>query len=380
MLLACSSLLLLLTLGMWAVMFEARRLVRLRDCDPGEGPAPSLSVVVAARDEERHLESALRTLLQVDYDRLELIVVDDRSRDATPEILRRLAAEDSRLRIERVDTLPPGWLGKNHALQRGLECAGGEYVLFTDADIHFRPDTLRRAVAFAENKRLDHLTALPEVEIHGVLARAAVLAFAVLFALRFKPWRAADPHSDAFLGIGAFNLVRREALLRVGGLAPIRMRPDDDLMLGKLLKRSGLRQEAVGGVGLIHVPWYANLRELVVGLEKNSFAGADYSLVRLTLMTLGVLVLLPVPFALLPIASGWSLALLATAGALQWLLGIGAAVELRLQWWLGLLLPLGGLLILYILWRAALLTLCRRGIRWRDTRYSLHELRANRVE
>ncbi|NIP78703.1 MAG: glycosyltransferase, partial [Gemmatimonadetes bacterium] len=111
---------------------------RLGELPPG--PGPRVTVVVAARDEAGHIAPTVHSLLAQDYPDLEVVAVDDRSTDGTGRILDRLAARQPRLRVLHIDTLPPDWLGKNHALHRGAELASGELLLFTDADVVMRPD------------------------------------------------------------------------------------------------------------------------------------------------------------------------------------------------------------------------------------------------
>src|SRR6185503_9934014 len=140
----------------------SRGLTALVDVPPWQGPHfPKISIVVAARDEAKSIERAARSLLALDWPDLEIVLVDDRSTDGTGAILDRLAREDRRLRVVHVTTLPPGWLGKNHALQLGADAAQGGWLLFTDGDVLFHPDTLRQAVAYANARQLDHLTVGP---------------------------------------------------------------------------------------------------------------------------------------------------------------------------------------------------------------------------
>src|SRR5207248_653474 len=110
------------------------------------GDAPRVSIVISALNEADTIEPALRSVLALDYPDLEVVVVDDRSTDATPEILDRLCCEHPALKVVHVRELPPGWLGKNHALQHGASLASGEYILFTDADVMFGPSAVSRAV------------------------------------------------------------------------------------------------------------------------------------------------------------------------------------------------------------------------------------------
>ena len=156
-----------LTHGM-GVLYGALHLRRLQKCGAtDDGDCPSISLLFAARDEEEKLPAALQTLSALDYPRLEIIAVDDRSTDATPRILSEHAERDKRLRVVRVDELPKGWLGKPHALQKGYEASSGELLLFTDADVRFLPDTLRRAVSLFRERKLDHLTLLCGLLMEG---------------------------------------------------------------------------------------------------------------------------------------------------------------------------------------------------------------------
>ena len=127
------------------VIYGATQLPRLEKFAPvADEDCPPISILFAARDEEEKLAGALETLIALDYPNLEIVAVDDRSADATPHILASFAARDARVRAVRIDTLPEGWLGKPHALQRGYEAASSEWLLFTDADVQFHAESLRR--------------------------------------------------------------------------------------------------------------------------------------------------------------------------------------------------------------------------------------------
>jgi glycosyltransferase involved in cell wall biosynthesis len=370
----------LLSAGTLLLGWAHHRVARLADVvrlTTGER-RPRVSIVAPALNEERNIEAAVRSLARQDYPDCEIIVVDDRSTDATPRILARLARELPRLRVVTVRDLPPGWLGKNHANHVGAQAATGDVLLFTDADVVMAPSTIDRAVAYLERHRLDHLTASPETSMPG-LVNQFTLYFGLMFTLYVRPWRARDPRSRAHVGIGAFNLVRAAAYRAIGGHEPIRLRPDDDLKLGKRLKSAGFRQDFVAGRGLISVEWYASWRQVRDGLMKNLYAGAEY---RTWLVAVGVaahvlLLALP-PFALLwTTGAAWwlnlgCLALYAWTGAAS-SRGLGTAP------WAGLLLPFLALFGAYLMVRATWLTLRNDGIDWRGTHYALDELRANVV-
>ena len=138
---------------------------------------PVVSLVVPARDEGATVKEALRARMNEGYPALEVVFVDDRSTDDTGAQVRELAATDPRLTVTRVDTLPEGWLGKVHALQRGLQLAHGEWILFSDADVHLTPGTLQKVIAWAETEKVDHVCALPSVQPGDLLTSLSLASF-----------------------------------------------------------------------------------------------------------------------------------------------------------------------------------------------------------
>ena len=166
------------------------------------GEQPSVTVVVPARNEEAEIERCLRSLLRQDYPNLDICAIDDRSSDNTGAIMDRLRREtpvnsvspatagnrrqhdsDSRLRVLHIADLPSGWLGKTHAMWEGAQTSKSDWILFTDGDVVFRPDTLRRALAYAEAERLDHLVIFPTAIMKTVGERMMMSFFGVSFSL-----------------------------------------------------------------------------------------------------------------------------------------------------------------------------------------------------
>ncbi|HEX5043836.1 MAG TPA: glycosyltransferase family 2 protein [Candidatus Polarisedimenticolaceae bacterium] len=358
----------------------SRGLTALVDVPPWQGPHfPRISVVVAARDEARNIEQAARSLLALDWPDLEIVMVDDRSSDGTGEIMDRLAAADARLKVVHVTELPPGWLGKNHALQLGADAATGGWILFTDGDVLFHPETLRQAVAHANARQLDHLTVGPEAPVSGLLLQAAIAGFGVFFSVFTRAWKLRDPGSSAHIGVGAFNLVRRAAYLRAGGHSALPLRPDDDLKLGKRLKQTGCAQEIAMGRGRLSVEWYGSLREMARGLEKNAFASMEYSVPATVVAVLAVLTLFAFPLVGLVISDGAARVLFTATYVLQALATAESARRLGLDPWLGPMFPFSAVFLAYVVVRSMVVTLRTGGIRWRGTFYPLAELRRNRV-
>lgn len=360
--------------------YSDQSIKRLVDLPLPEGDAlPSISLIAAAKDEERNIEQAVRSLVAIDYPQLQITLVNDRSRDRTGEILTRLSQEFPQLNVVTVTELPNGWLGKNHALQLGAEHSTGEWLLFTDADIIFERTALRRAIHYAVANQIDHLAATPDVQMNSWLLHAFVVTFSIYFTLFVKPWRVRDPKRPEHVGIGAFNLIRAAVYRAIGQHEPIRMRPDDDLKLGKIVKKNGYRQDLVHGTQMIAVEWYSSLREIIVGLEKNAFSGVDYRVGLTVFSSLFSLAFNVWPYLAVWIVPGPARCLYLTAVLLQLFTAAQFARAMHLPISTALAFPLTVALFTYIQWRSMILTFYRGGIRWRDTHYSLAELRANRV-
>ena len=377
--LALTTLLIVVT-AMGALVRGNRSIGFLRDIAPAlPARPPRVSVVIAARDEARGIEAALGALLAQDYPDYELIVVDDRSSDATPAILARTAARDARLTVVRIDELPAGWLGKNYALECGARAASGGILVFADADVVMRPDVLTRAVSHALNARRDHIAITPEVVAPGVLLGMFMGAFTMFFMLYARPWKAPDAKSRCFIGIGAFNLVRAEVYRAVGGHRRIALRPDDDIKLGKIIKDAGYAQEMLFGGGLMRVEWYPTLAALARGLEKNSLAGVDYRVAVMAWGTLAQVLIFVWPFGALAVTSGMTFALNAAVCGVLLAAYVETARVVGAPRWYAAGFPVMAAVFVWILWRATFITLRDGGITWRGTRYPLAALKANRV-
>ncbi len=341
----------------------------------GADELPSASLIVAARDEEASITPAMRSLLAVRGVR-EVIVVDDRSTDGTPRALAALADGDPRLRVVRVDALPPGWLGKTHALSLGAAEARGDWLIFTDADVVFAPDAVERALRLARASGADHIAGLLHIDRKTLRERVLIGTFWLHFHLGMRPWRAADPRSRAAVGIGGFNAVRRGAYDSVGGHRAVRLAVVDDMELARELKAHGFRTRVVVTGTAVRVRWYAGVRDMMRGLTKNFFAGADYRVgasvaaaASMLLTHLGPLALLAAPSAAV---GPFTRVVAAVAYAAQ----VAAYRASGERWSVGVWSPAGAVLATIALLRSMSLTLVRGAVVWRDTRYPLTELRA----
>ncbi|HEX5176677.1 MAG TPA: glycosyltransferase family 2 protein, partial [Chthoniobacteraceae bacterium] len=348
----------------------ARRLPPLAPGSKRDPAAPfrQCSVVLPARNEKDRIEKKIRTLLDQVGVTVELIVVDDRSTDGTAEILARLAREDSRIHAMRVDALPDGWLGKCHACHLGAKAATRDWLLFTDADCWLKPDVIVRALHSAELHAADHITLSPGFEPSAALVRAWHLNF-LISALSWIS-RVNRDRPKAYLGAGAFNLMRASAYRACGGYEALRMTVVDDVKLGLLLRRAGKRTRAFLGADDVECHWGTTLGDIVRVMEKNFFAIIDYRTGLGVLMAL--LSLMVVGVFLLGLFAGSALGLLAALSPCS-LMVPGALVARRIGWpWHdALAVPLTFPIFLYAFFNSMFVTLRQRGIRWRNTFYPL---------
>ena len=358
-----------------------RSLLCLRFCHrlPADRPAkypPLISVIFAARDEEARVEATVRHILAQQHVELEVIPVDDRSRDRTGQILKALSVEDSRVHPKRVDALPPDWLGKCYACHFGASSARGDWLLFTDADCWLKPDVLARALAVAERENVEHVTLTPGVAPQTALAEGWHIAFLITVA----DWIARANHDkpNGHLGIGAFNLVRAETYRKFGGHEALRLSIVDDIKLGKLVRRSGARTRAFIGGDDVECHWGVTVRQMIKIMEKNYFAALDYRTgaglfvgVALTLLWCAAVV---GPF------TGRFLGFAAGAGLIS-IIVPGAIIAQRLKWPLrgALCTPFVFVALYYAVLKSTLITLKQGGVRWRDTFYPLKKLRAGHI-
>src|SRR5205814_3873748 len=238
------------------VAFGMRRVAEITARQWDRRPPTRVTIVVPAKDEGESIEQCLSSLLALDYDNYEIVAVDDRSSDQTGSIMDRLAERNpEKLKVIHVTQVPSGWLGKTHAMWKAAEAATGGWILFTDGDVLFRPDSMRRAVGYAEQTGADHLVLFPSLIMNGLGERMMLSSFQAMFTLWQRPWRVQDPNSRDFLGAGAFSLIHRDAYLAIGTYQALRLEVLDDMMLGKAVKNHGLTQHCVFGRDLIRLRW-----------------------------------------------------------------------------------------------------------------------------
>jgi cellulose synthase/poly-beta-1,6-N-acetylglucosamine synthase-like glycosyltransferase len=340
------------------------------------GAQPRVSVVVPARDEGNNIEQCLRSLLNQDYPEVEICAVDDRSSDDTGAIMDRLQRESpGKLDVIHIGELPSGWLGKTHAMWRGGAATDSDWILFTDGDIMFRSDALRRTLNYAELTACDHLVIFPTLIMKTCGERMMLAFFGLASSLLLRPWKVRDPKARDFIGAGAFSLIRRSAYEALGTYRALRMEVIDDLRLGQSVKQHGFVQDCVRGPSLVQLRWAEGAFGVVRNLQKNMFSllRFNWGLVLLASIAATIYHLGPwVGLVLVPgvAKAGFALALCAIA-----LLYARITRQFDVPFWYVFTHPVAALMFVYTLLNSAVSSVVHGGVMWRGTTYSIDEIR-----
>jgi cellulose synthase/poly-beta-1,6-N-acetylglucosamine synthase-like glycosyltransferase len=358
---------LVIVIGIFAFQRD-HRAIRPRGDDPEATRDVTVSIVVPAHDEALVIEECLRSLLAQTHRSMEVVVVDDRSRDATGEIARRLAGGDSRLGVVRVDDLPAGWTGKTHALAHGVAAARGEWLLFTDADTIHQPGCLAACLRHAVARRVVLLSGWPAIASRGALAAATDAMCGVVLASWYQRRGAEAGRRFAPFANGQYLLVRRDAFERVGGFDSIKHRLLEDIALAGLMEREGLPFETVLLADVVKVRGYNGLSQSRRAWTRIFLHGANGNVRRLLRRAIA----LPLIALAGPLAPAFGQPALAV-GVLAVIAMIAAAaliyrqVRLPIAW--ALFTPVAATLTALFLALAARDARTERPIEWHGARY-----------
>jgi glycosyltransferase involved in cell wall biosynthesis len=382
---ALTQLVLLIFLAsvVWSYMRHRREQMPLLAKLGWEPVQDGVLIVVPAKDEADSIGVCLDRLMQLNgLSNYKVVAVNDRSSDATGAVMHEAAARHS-VRIEVVDIthLPEGWLGKNHACwagaQRGFSALPtAKYVLFTDGDVKFHPDTVAESITWMRRKKIDFMTLIEDSEYENVLEAAYLLMFGIfLVFFSARPWMLFKKKGRNFMGNGAYLLSTRDAYELTDAHKTLRLEVVEDMRMGLLMRAKGLRCAAAVGLDRIRRRWQPGFTGIFRGLLKNFFAGFEYN-IGLTIM--GVLFF---PFVILGpwICLFFGYPSVGVAGLLMLMLCFYLAGRCsHLPWFTSFLLsPITALTASANLATSAFRTLKDGGVRWRGTLYPLSELRAH---
>jgi chlorobactene glucosyltransferase len=343
-------------------------------------PLPLISVIIPARDEQRNIQRCIQALLSQTHPRYEIIIVDDRSSDATPHILAQLAESEPRLRVIHGSELPVGWAGKPHALVQGAAAAQGEWLCFMDADTFGEPGLLWSTYDQAVKSQADMFSILTDQELGSFWERTVLPLVFLGLSYGFPADRVNDPSKPDAIANGQFILIKRSVYDHVGGHRAVKDRIDEDKAIAVVVKGAGFRLLVADGRKLATTRMYTSLPEMWEGWTKNIYLGLQD---RLGLLLFGAFIGLVVS-VVLPVWLFGGLIWLANYGGLAaWVVALEAMVLWGYLLWkrlqacrtfgipggYSLSFPLGALVFTAMMVASAYNVLSGRGVSWKGRRY-----------
>lgn len=367
-----------LTLTVW-IHSQYRMSVTIPPVVP-RSPAPLITVIVPARNEAQNIRRCVLALFSQTYPNLEILVVDDRSTDATASILEDLASQDPRLRVVAGRPLPEGWAGKPHALAQGAERARGEWLCFLDADTFAAPSLLASTHAAARAHGADMLSILTEQILETFWEKAIMPVVFTALSVGFPPRRVNDPDAPEAIANGQFILIRRSVYEALGGHAALRDSLVEDRDLARRVKRGGYRLLLADGRHLARTRMYTHLGAIWEGWTKNIYLGMAGREGLLTLgagLTVAAAVGLPAWLAAgaawLAAGGGMPAALVTLEAALLLAVVLAYRVRVARAFHLAprtaLTFPLGALVFAGMILSSTVRVVSRRGVTWKGRRY-----------
>jgi hypothetical protein len=342
-----------------------------------DSPPPAISVLIPARDEEGAIRASVAAALASRGVQIEVLVLDDRSEDATAAIVEAMARLDDRVRLIRGSELPTGWCGKQHACWLLAQEAKYELLVFIDADVRLAPDGLARMATFLEASRADLASGFPRQETVGLLEKLVIplMHFILLGFLPIERMRQSlDPAFAA--GCGQLFITRRAAYDLSGGHSSVRGTLHDGLKLPRAYRLTGLRTDVFDATDLAACRMYHTPAAVWNGLAKNAVEALASP--RLIVPMSAILLLGQVAPAII-VAAGlasfprswdpaivwWAFAALVGSYSSRWAL----AIRFRQSRLGALLHPIGILVLVAIQWYALARNVAGRPSSWKGRLY-----------
>ena len=351
---------------------------------PPPSPAPLISVCIPARNEERNIRACAEALLAQDYPNLEIIVLDDRSSDATPFILTEIAALDSRLHPISGSDLPKGWAGKPHALFQAAAHARGAWLCFVDADTIVDRSTLSSCYSKAIETQADMFTIMTFQVLDSFWEKVVMPLVLTALSVGFSPRKINDPKRKDAIANGQFILIKRATYLAIGGHESIKNSIVEDKALAEKVKWNGYRLIVADGMRIVRTRMYTSLPEMWEGWTKNIYLGLHDQPSLLLLGVFGAIVLLVSAF-FLPLwpligslwyrqGGGWMAGAVIIQSLLIWALLIRERArvnqQLEISPWYSLTTSLGAGVFAAMMLASAWKVLSGRGVTWKGRVYS----------
>ena len=343
----------------------------------GVSPLPFVSILVPARNEEENIRACLTSLLKQDYPDYEIIVIDDRSTDRTPQILAEFSPSPNLLKIIHLSELPSGWTGKTHALHEGSKEARGEWFLFTDADTIHQPWSLKTAITYSLERNLDLLSLYPQSKNPSFWEKITQPLGGGILNIWYPFEQVNNPGYRTAFANGQYILVKKACYSEIGGHQGVKAELLEDVALAEKAKEKNKNIRMAYGFNLFSTRMYKNFPEIWRGWRRifKVLLGKRKSYYPISLVLLFLLSLLPFilvfDVSLLSKGGLWTIIYLINILEIVFLyLSVGFMYRLSKNnpvW--ALFHPLGCLIMVGIIVDALFREIFKRPINWRGTNY-----------
>jgi len=362
---------------------------------PPPSDAPLISVCIPARNEERNIRACVEAVLAQDYPNLEVIVLDDRSSDATAEILGKLTLESDSLlsrqtreqapvlQIISGSELPKGWAGKPHALFQASASARGEWLCFVDADTFLTPATLSSCYAKALETKADMFTIMTFQILGSFWEKTVMPLVMTALSVGFSPRKVNDPHRKDAIANGQFILIKHSVYAAIGGHQSVKDNIVEDKAISQQVKRNGYRLIVADGMKLVRTRMYTSLPEIWEGWTKNIYLGLRDEPALIVLGIFGAFLTVVATF-LLPAwpllgsywylnQGGWMAMAVLIESLILWLYLLYAraqiAIKMEISSAYAFTTPLGAAVFGAMMFSSAWKVLTRKGVTWKGRSY-----------
>lgn len=365
---------------MWDLVQNWRKVPNIRPADtvaPVQN-APLISVIVPAHNEQAAIEGCIRSVMQQDYPRFELIVADDRSEDKTLQIAESICRGWSNCKVISIRDLPHGWTGKCHALDEAVKHASGEWLAFLDADSKLEKEALRLCYNEAARNKVNLLTLIPKFVVRTFWDKALQPIFGGMCCILFPPAKVNDPTSTIACANGMFYMISRYAYEKIGGHREVSELAVEDVAIGKRVKAAGLGILMANGRNVMQTRMYTGFRETLEGWTRILSACMNYELLAvIKYLWVHILVSLPVLAAALYMYTlsarelwpDWWFILPCMCLVLMSVVSYFFLQEMGLPGKYAVILMLGNLMLIWVYAVILKRILCKDALHWRGTTY-----------
>ena len=345
--------------------------------------APLISVCIPARNEERNIRACVEAILNQDYSNFEIIVLDDRSTDATPTILADIASNDSRLHPVSGSDLPAGWAGKPYALFQASAAARGDWLCFVDADTFLSPETLSSCYAKALETQADMFTIMTFQILGSFWEKTVMPLVMTALSVGFSPRKINDPDTKDAIANGQFILIKRSTYDAIGGHESVKDNIVEDKAISEQVKWNGHRLIVADGMKVAKTRMYTSLPEMWEGWTKNIYLGLrdQPSLIALGVFGAFLAVMASLFLPIWPFLGlfwyskngNWMAVAVMIESSLLWAYLIymraKVATNMKISPWYALTIPLGAGIFGAMMFTSAWKVISRKGVTWKGRTY-----------